>query len=217
MAYPVPPDPRKEDDFKIIRNFDAIDFEDHSILNVAGTEVPDSLIIGEPVVYTSATSTLTPPVAYKIGTLAGNIVGLDNDFKFAGWVWCNFDKDPLKSGMPSANAIGRVPVAQRGAHRVRLLKSEYIYQPTSNNAYRYKGASETIAVGDDVVPIDCGATVHAKYACLKPQTVGNTGRYKAVGTNPTAEEEAANNRIDNCVIGKVAVIDGNYIEIEFNY
>jgi len=231
MSYPYPPDARAAEDFQLIRAFDNVDFEDHDVLNVAGSAVPAALELGEPVVYTSAVvGTATDPYAFQLGTTAGHIVGFNNNFRFAGWCWNKFGDDFTDYGSPSCLALGRVPIAQRGKHRVRMLASKYIYRPAPAGDLRVKSTALAVAVGDDVVVVDCGAGVMAKYACLLPgdgaetaATNPSTKRYKvtAASANPQVNaaadaDEVANLRINTCIVGKVTVVEGNYVEIEFN-
>lgn len=213
MSYPIPPDPRAAENFQLIRNFGAVDFEDHAVLNVAGTAVPNALALGEPVVYTGVNK--TEPTVWQLGTTAGHIVGYNNDFKFAGWCWNKYGNDFEDYGSPSCLALGKVPIATKGKHRVRVLTSQYV--DTTDPATTGRIAA-SVTIGQDVVVMDMGAGNQAKYAPLKPaDTAGANSRYKRA--NPAAfvaAEEALDLRIDNAIVGKIVVVDGNYCEIEFN-
>jgi hypothetical protein len=219
MAYPVPPDPRAAENFQLIRNFGTVDFEDHAVLNVAGSAVPNALALGEPVVYTGVNKTV--PTVWQLGTTAGHIVGFNNDFRFAGWCWNKFGNDFEDYGSPSCLALGKVPIAKYGKHRVRVLTSQYIALTPAAAAVRTAAA---VTLGQDVVVMDMGAGNQAKYAPLLPRatacTIGtdpSTSRYLvAAGDTHTDADEALNMRIDAAVVGKIVVVDGNYCEIEFN-
>jgi hypothetical protein len=219
MSYPIPPDPRAAENFQLIRNFGAVDFEDHSVLNVAGSAVPNALALGEPVVYTGVNK--TEPTVWQLGTTAGHIVGYNNDFKFAGWCWNKYGNDFEDYGSPSCLALGKVPIASKGKHRVRVLTSEYIALTPAAAGVRTAAA---VTIGQDVVVMDMGAGNHARYAPLLPKatavrTVVNpsTSRYLVTATDTQSDaDEALNARIDEAIVGKIVVVDGDYCEIEFN-
>jgi hypothetical protein len=234
MAYPIPPDARAAENFQVIRNFGSVDFEDHVVLNVAGTAVPTALMLGEPVVYTDATVVNAVPTVWQLGTTAGHIAGFNNTFRYAGWCWNKFASTFEGYGSPSCLNLGMVPIAAKTKHRVRVKMADYFYRPTAAANLRIKSTAGQPLVGDDVVVVDCGVGVAAKYACLLPGTGTETAatnpstlRYKttAASANPQVNaaadaDEVANIRINQCIVGKIVVADAvfatGYCEIEFN-
>lgn len=193
MATLLPPDPRAKNNFDIVRGWETMDRRDFVFSDTQSAN-PLTLEVGEPVRYLHGQDGVV-----KIDGTSDYICGLDADGeRVAGISFSKYDSSDIGSGFPDTYASGKVTVLQ-GKFSARFNNE--------NNAFFISTGVTGIttpAVGLDVVAVYDNDTKKAYYACIP----GGATRYGTISASSAA--------YDQCVIGKVSEISGDWITVDFN-
>jgi len=206
MAYPIPPDARATDDFDVVRGWETMDRRDFDYSDTIAGDL--ELALGEPVRFIAGTDGVV-----KIDNVAAAdyVVGTTTGQRCAGVSWTEYNSVFENGGFPDALSTGKVTVLQG--------KFSCKFNNASNAYFAPVGAAIFGSILSPVVGLDVVAvyddseklTRGAKYACVSSDPLVRYG-------NPPGSLAilAAATAIDNCVIGKVSAISGDYVTVDFN-